>query len=150
MRVLLQRVREARVEVGGRITGSIQNGLLIFLGIEESDNTEDCEWLLRKICAMRIFSDDEGKMNRDIRDVGGSLLIVSQFTLFASTKKGNRPSFIRAANPVKAIPLYEYFIRSASEAIDKPAATGQFGAMMDIYILNDGPVTIFMDSKNRE
>ncbi len=150
MRALLQRVSEASVTIDGQIHGNIQQGLLILLGIEAEDTATDIDWLIRKIVAMRIFSDPDGLMNLSVQDIGGDLLIVSQFTLHASVKKGNRPSFIRAARPDMAIPLYELFIQKATEAMGKPVATGEFGADMKVSLLNDGPVTIWMDSKQTE
>jgi D-tyrosyl-tRNA(Tyr) deacylase len=150
MRTLLQRVSAASVTIDGQIHGNIQQGLLILLGIEAEDTAADIDWLIRKIVAMRIFSDAEGLMNLSVQDIGGDLLIVSQFTLHASVKKGNRPSFIRAARPDTAIPLYELFIQKATEAMGKPVATGKFGADMKVSLLNDGPVTIWMDSKQAE
>ena len=150
MRALLQRVTEASVTIDGQIHGNIQQGLLILLGIEAEDTATDIDWLIRKIVAMRIFSDPDGLMNLSVQDIGGDLLIVSQFTLHASVKKGNRPSFIRAARPDTAIPLYELFIQKATETMGKPVATGKFGADMKVSLLNDGPVTIWMDSKNTE
>jgi D-tyrosyl-tRNA(Tyr) deacylase len=150
MRMLIQRVTQAQVEVDGQVTDQIGNGLLILLGVEHDDTTEDASWLAQKVVSMRIFSDDADKMNRDIREVGGEILLVSQFTLHAATKKGNRPSFIRAARPEHAIPLYEATIQELGALLGKRIATGQFGAMMNIHLVNDGPVTIWMDSKNKE
>jgi D-tyrosyl-tRNA(Tyr) deacylase len=148
MRAVIQRVSRAAVRVNGETVGSIAHGFLILLGIEEADGPEDVTWLCGKIHAMRIFSDDEGKMNASLVDVGGSALVVSQFTLHALTKKGNRPSFIRAARPEHAIPLYEAFVAEMSKVV--PVETGQFGAMMDVELINDGPVTLLIDSKNKE
>ncbi len=148
--MLIQRVTQAQVEVDGQVTDQIGNGLLILLGVEHDDTTEDASWLAQKVVSMRIFSDDADKMNRDIREVGGEILLVSQFTLHAATKKGNRPSFIRAARPEHAIPLYEATIQELGALLGKRIATGQFGAMMHIHLVNDGPVTIWMDSKNKE
>lgn len=148
--MLIQRVTQAQVEVDGQVTDQIGNGLLILLGVEHDDTTEDASWLAQKVVSMRIFSDDADKMNRDIREVGGEILLVSQFTLHAATKKGNRPSFIRAARPEHAIPLYEATIQELGALLGKRIATGQFGAMMQIHLVNDGPVTIWMDSKNKE
>ena len=148
--MLIQRVTQAQVEVDGQVTDQIGNGLLILLGVEHDDTTEDASWLAQKVVSMRIFSDDADKMNRDIREVGGEILMVSQFTLHAATKKGNRPSFIRAARPEHAIPLYEATIQELGALLGKRIATGQFGAMMQIHLVNDGPVTIWMDSKNKE
>jgi len=150
MRVVIQRVRSASVSIDEQVISSIGQGLLILLGIEHDDDTSDVEWLAPKIASMRIFSDPDGKMNLDIRELGGDILVVSQFTLHAATKKGNRPSFIRAARPEYAIPLYENFNERISGEIGRPVFTGKFGAMMDIALVNDGPVTIIVDSKNRE
>lgn len=151
MRVVIQRVLSASVAIDGTdMIGQIDRGLLILLGIEEADDSSDVDWLCGKIAGMRIFSDEEGKMNRCITDVDGGALVVSQFTLHASTKKGNRPSFIRAARPEQAIPLYEEFNEKLGKAIGRKVETGQFGAMMNVALINDGPVTITMDSKNKE
>jgi D-tyrosyl-tRNA(Tyr) deacylase len=150
MRVVIQRVRNASVTINDRVAGAIGPGLLILVGVEEVDTQDDALWLAQKIAAMRIFSDDDGKMNLDIAQSGGELLVVSQFTLHAQTKKGNRPSFIRAARPEKAIPLYEYFIAELSKAAQRPVSTGVFGAMMDVALINDGPVTIWMDTAHKE
>lgn len=148
MRALIQRVEKASVTIDGQIKGEIKHGLLILLGIEESDNDEDIEWLTGKISNMRIFSDEEGKMNLSVLDIEGAALVVSQFTLHASTKKGNRPGFIRAARPEQAIPLYENFKSKLSELME--VQSGEFGADMKVSLINDGPVTIWIDSKNRE
>lgn len=150
MRVILQRVSEALVSIDGLIKGQIEIGLLLLLGIEENDSKEDVEWLIQKINSMRIFNDTEGKMNCSIQDVKGGYLVVSQFTLFASTKKGNRPSFIKAARPEKAIPLYEEFIEQLKYKSNLNVQSGEFGTDMKVSLLNDGPVTILIDSKNRE
>ncbi len=150
MRVLIQRVKKASVEIEDKIFSEINHGLLIFLGIEEEDNQEDIEWLVRKIARLRIFSDENMAMNLSIKDVDGDCLVVSQFTLHANTKKGNRPSFIKAARPEAAIPLYEEFILQLEIETEKNIATGSFGAMMDVSLINDGPVTIWIDSKNKE
>lgn len=151
MRVVLQRVKHASVEIDGNIKGSIESGLLIFIGIEQEDDIADAEWLCNKITALRIFNDKDDKMNLNITEAAASgFLVISQFTLHASTKKGNRPSFIKAAKPEKAIPLYEYFIRILGNSSGLPVATGTFGADMKVSLLNDGPVTIIMDSKNKE
>lgn len=150
MRVVIQRVKNASVTIAGTTISSIDKGLLILLGVEDSDTQEDAIWLAQKIAAMRIFSDHEGKMNLDITQCGGELLVVSQFTLHAQTKKGNRPSFIRAARPEKAIPLYEYFISQLESVCMLPVQTGTFGAMMEVALVNDGPVTIWMDSAQKE
>ena len=149
MRVLIQRVSEASVTIDGKVKGKIGKGLLLLLGIETEDNQEDVEWLVRKITQMRIFGDDEGKMNHSVQDINGSILVISQFTLHASTKKGNRPSYIKAARPDVAIPLYEGFLK-AIEAENIPVASGEFGADMKVELLNDGPVTIIIDTKNKE
>lgn len=150
MRVVIQRSKQARVEVAGRVTGSIEKGLVVLVGVEPDDTREDADWLAQKIVNMRIFSDGEGKMNCDVKEVGGGLLVISQFTLHASTKKGNRPSFIRAARPDHAIPMYEYFVQKTEQLLGQKVATGEFGAMMDVHLINDGPVTITMDSKAAE
>jgi len=150
MRALLQRVSEASVTVGEGVTGAIGPGILILLGIEDADGPEDIDWLVKKILSLRIFEDDDGKMNRSIVDTGGEVLVVSQFTLHARVKKGTRPSFDRAARPEIAIPLYERFVREIGEASGKTTATGEFGAMMKVALVNDGPVTIWIDTKNRE
>lgn len=150
MRAVIQRVSRASVTVEGQITGAIGQGLLVLLGIEDADNSEDVEWLSGKILNMRIFNDDGGVMNRSVLEVGGGILLVSQFTLHASTKKGNRPSYIRASKPPVAIPLYEQMIARLTQDLGKAIATGIFGADMKVELLNDGPVTIVMDSKARE
>ncbi|PTX98978.1 D-aminoacyl-tRNA deacylase [Opitutus sp. ER46] len=150
MRLVLQRVASARVSVEGVITGEIGAGLLLLLGVAPHDTDEDARWLAEKVTALRIFEDAEGRMNRSVVDVGGGILVVSQFTLFASTRKGTRPSFNDAARPDVAIPLYERFVRLASEALGRPVATGRFGAMMSVQLVNDGPVTLVIDSKARE
>lgn len=149
MRVVIQRVSQASVTIDGIVKSSIQQGLLLLLGIEGEDGTEDIDWLCKKIAALRIFSDEAGLMNRSVQDIGGGLLVVSQFTLHASTKKGNRPSFIRAARPETAIPLYERFVEILAREAGLPVLTGEFGADMKVSLLNDGPVTIIMDSKDR-
>lgn len=150
MRAVIQRVKEASVEIEGQIKGKIGNGLLIFLGIEDADNNEDIEWLSGKIARLRIFDDENGVMNLPLSDVDGNILLISQFTLHASTKKGNRPSYIKAAKPEIAVPLYEKFIRQIETELGKPIETGEFGAYMKVSLLNDGPVTILIDTKNRE
>jgi D-tyrosyl-tRNA(Tyr) deacylase len=150
MRVVIQRVSEASVRIQGETTAEIRRGLLILLGIEENDKQEDADWLVQKIFGMRIFADAEDKMNLDLGQIEGDVLVVSQFTLHALTKKGNRPSFIRAARPEQAIPLYEYFIRTMEQQIGRKIQTGTFGAMMDVALINDGPVTILMDTANKE
>ena len=150
MRAILQRVKEASVTIEGNSVAKIDVGLLILLGIENEDTQEDIDWLTGKISKLRIFSDPEGHMNLSILDVGGDALVVSQFTLHANTKKGNRPSFIRAARPEIAIPLYTAFISRLEVVLGKKIQTGKFGAMMDVALINDGPVTIWMDSKQKE
>ena len=150
MRIVIQRVSQASVSIHGEIFSSIAQGFLILLGIEPADTEEDADWLVKKTAALRIFDDDCGVMNRSIADVDGNALVVSQFTLMASYKKGNRPSYIRAAKHEHAIPLYEYFCKKLSEAIGKEIRTGQFGADMKVSLTNDGPVTICMDTKNKE
>ncbi len=150
MRVVLQRVTEASVLVEDRITGSIGTGLVVLLGIEDADGEEDVEWQAKKISNMRIFEDEAGKMNLSLKEVNGSLLVVSQFTLHASTKKGNRPSFIKAAEPDHAIPLYKQFIEVCRNKSGLNVETGEFGAMMDVSLTNNGPVTIILDSKNKD
>ena len=150
MRLLLQRVREASVTINQKITGEIGQGILVLAGIEESDTPDDIDWLVRKTINMRIFNDDNGVMNNSILDENGELLIISQFTLHASTKKGNRPSYIKAAKPGVAIPLYEKLILKFENQIGKSIQTGEFGADMKVALVNDGPVTIWLDSKNKE
>lgn len=150
MRTVLQRVSEASVSIGGTTVGSIGRGLLILLGIEPADTEADADWLVKKAAALRIFDDEEGVMNRSVADVGGRALVVSQFTLMASYKKGNRPSYIRAAGHETAVTLYEYFVRRLGETLGSEVATGRFGADMQVALVNDGPVTICMDSKNKE
>ena len=150
MRVVIQRVRHASVTIDGKEYSHIGTGLLLLIGFEESDNVDDIEWLCNKIANLRIFADNEDKMNLSVMDVGGEVLSVSQFTLFASTKKGNRPSYIRSAKPEIAIPLYDHFNIRLSEIIGKKVQTGVFGAMMEVALVNDGPVTIVMDTGNKE
>ena len=150
MRVLIQRVKEASVTVDNEIISLIHNGLLVFVGIEEQDNREDILWLTKKIANIRLFDDENGVMNRSVIEAGGDILAVSQFTLMASTKKGNRPSYIKAAKPDISVPLYEEFCTEMELAVNKPIGRGVFGADMKVKLLNDGPVTIFIDSKNRE
>jgi D-tyrosyl-tRNA(Tyr) deacylase len=150
MRVILQRVKQATVTINGNEKKSISQGLMILVGIEYDDELNDIDWLCGKICKLRIFADEQGVMNLSIQDINGELLIVSQFTLHASTKKGNRPSYIRAARPEIAIPLYEKFIEKIKEESGLKIETGEFGADMLVEILNDGPVTIIMDSKQKE
>ena len=149
MRVVIQRVCEASVRVDGEIVGSISKGLLVFLGITHDDQIEDVSWLAKKTLGLRIFSDTNNVMNLSLLDVDGDVLVVSQFTLHALTKKGNRPSYIEAAKPETALPLYRSFVEQCEKALGKPVATGVFGAMMDVHLHNDGPVTILMDSKNK-
>lgn len=150
MRVIIQRVSEAQVTVNGEAIAAIGKGLLVLLGIEDADNEEDVDWICGKIARLRIFADQDDLMNLDVVQSGGELLVVSQFTLHAGTKKGNRPSFIKAARPEKAIPLYEKFVERLSQITSKKVQTGAFGAMMQVSLVNDGPVTIFIDSKNKE
>lgn len=150
MRAVIQRVSEASVSIEGNKTAEISQGLLILLGIEEADNTEDINWLSGKIARLRIFDDEVGVMNKSICDVNGEIIVVSQFTLHASTKKGNRPSYIHAARPETAIPLYEQFKKQLSLDVGAIIQSGEFGAMMNVSLVNDGPVTIFIDTKNRE
>ncbi|MBK0380128.1 D-aminoacyl-tRNA deacylase [Mucilaginibacter segetis] len=150
MRAVLQRVSEASCTVDGKITGEIGVGFLVLLGIEDADTEEDIQWLAQKIAGMRVFGDENGLMNKSLADVSGNILLVSQFTLFAQTKKGNRPSFIKAAKPDKAIPLYEKMITALQELAGKIIATGVFGADMKISLVNDGPVTIVMDTKDKD
>ena len=150
MRVVIQRVSGASVIADGKPSGTIGTGLMILLGIEDADGTEDAEWLTKKIVQLRIFDDDAGVMNRSVQDVNGDILLVSQFTLHASTKKGNRPSYIKASKPDYAIPLYESMIKLLENELGKNIATGVFGAAMQVSLVNDGPVTIWIDSKNRE
>jgi D-tyrosyl-tRNA(Tyr) deacylase len=150
MRVVIQRVSEAAVTIDEKIEGKIALGLVVLLGIEESDGPEDIEWLCNKIVNLRIFPDDKGQMNKPILHAGGDILLISQFTLHASTKKGNRPSYIKAAKPNIAIPLYDTFIETLQRQLGKPIYTGIFGADMKVALVNDGPVTIIIDSKNKE
>lgn len=150
MKVVIQRVSEASVKINGNLKSSIQKGLLVLLGIEEADNEEDMEWLCGKIVRLRIFNDSEGVMNLAVSEVEGDVLLISQFTLYASTKKGNRPSYIKSAKPEIAIPLYEKFILMLEKEMNKKIFTGAFGADMNVNLINDGPVTIIIDSKNRE
>lgn len=149
MRVLLQRVAKASVKVDRQLVAGIDHGMLILLGVEKEDTEEDIAWLCRKIVNLRIFNDDQGQMNHSLLDTGGEVIVVSQFTLHASTKKGNRPSFSKAAKPSAAIPLYENFITHLEKNLKKKVGTGEFGADMKVELINDGPVTIFMDSKER-
>lgn len=150
MRALIQRVLEASVTIDGNVRSHIACGMLVFVGIEEADSQEDIEWLAGKVARLRIFPDDAGVMNRSVVDAGGDALVVSQFTLHASTKKGNRPSYIKAARPETAIPLYEQFVKRLAAELGKPVATGEFGADMKVALVNDGPVTIWIDTKSRE
>jgi D-tyrosyl-tRNA(Tyr) deacylase len=150
MRIIIQRVREASVTIDNQLYSSINQGVMILVGIEEADDEEDIAFLTKKVVNMRIFDDENGVMNRSILDIHGEILVVSQFTLHASTKKGNRPSYIKAAKPDISVPLYEKFCTELSLALDKPVKTGVFGADMQCALINDGPVTIFMDSKNKE
>ena len=150
MRAVIQRVSSARVTIEGEVVGEIGRGLLVLLGVAQGDTDEDGRWLAEKIVALRIFEDGEGKMNRSIVDAAGGILVVSQFTLFASTRKGTRPSFNDAAKPELAIPLYEAFVGHATRALGRPVATGRFAAMMQVALVNDGPVTLIIDSRLRE
>lgn len=150
MRAVIQRVQHASVTIGGKVKSAIGHGFLILLGVCDDDTSEDAEWLVKKISALRVFDDENGVMNVDIHGVGGEALVVSQFTLFASYKKGNRPSWFRAARHEISVPLYEEFCTRLSEALGKPVGTGEFGAEMKVELLNDGPVTICMDTKNKE
>jgi D-aminoacyl-tRNA deacylase len=149
MRSVIQRVSSANVTIDGSIVGQIGPGLLILLGVAPADTENDAQWLAEKICTLRIFANEAGPMNHSVRDIAGGLLVVSQFTLFASTRKGTRPSWDGAAKPDVAIPLYESFVRAASAALGRPVATGRFGAMMSISLVNDGPLTIIIDSRER-
>ena len=149
MKAVIQRVANASVTIDGNLKSSIGQGLLVLLGVGEDDGLEDIAWLVRKISAMRIFDDPDGVMNLSVMDIGGEVLVVSQFTLMADCRRGNRPSYIKAARHEISIPLYEEFCRCMSDAIGKPVGTGEFGAYMKVDLLNDGPVTIFLDSKNR-
>ena len=150
MRVLIQRVKEASVTIDGKVISLIHNGLLVFVGITDDDNRDDILWLTKKIANIRLFDDENGVMNRSVIEADGDILAVSQFTLMASTKKGNRPSYIKAAKPDISIPLYEEFCSEMELAVNKPIKRGVFGADMKVSLLNDGPVTIFIDSKNKE
>jgi len=150
MRAVIQRVSEASVTIGGQVRAAIPHGLLVLLAVEEADTAEDLEWLSGKIARLRVFNDANGVMNRSAHEVGGEILVISQFTLFASTKKGNRPSYSRAARPEVAVPLYEAFVRKLGEDLGKPVHTGEFGANMRVSLTNDGPVTILFDTKARE
>ncbi|MBR2649709.1 MAG: D-tyrosyl-tRNA(Tyr) deacylase [Sediminibacterium sp.] len=150
MRVVIQRVKEASVRVNNDLIGKIDTGLLVFVGIETADSEEDIQWLSHKIINLRIFNDDDGVMNKSVLDIGGSILLISQFTLHAATQKGNRPSYSKAARPEIAIPVYEKMITVLNSLLPKPIATGSFGADMQVSLVNDGPVTIMIDSRNRE
>ena len=150
MRAVIQRVKHASVTIEGELKSSIKEGLLILLGIEDADTNEDIEWLSAKISNLRVFNDEQGVMNRSVKEIQGDVLIVSQFTLFAATKKGNRPSYIRSAKPEVAIPLYEKFIKQMETDLGKQVQTGIFGADMKVELLNDGPVTIIIDTKQKE
>jgi D-tyrosyl-tRNA(Tyr) deacylase len=150
MRALIQRVAEAKVTIAGTVTAVIANGLLVLLAVEEADDAEDIDWLSGKIVRLRVFDDENGVMNRSVQDAQGEILLVSQFTLYASTRKGNRPSYSRSARPETAVPLYERFVARLGQELGKPVSTGQFGAHMLISLVNDGPVTILIDSKAKE
>lgn len=150
MRIVVQRVAKASVTIGGELRSEIGKGMLVLVGIEDADGSDDVEWLCSKLSKLRIFEDDKAAMNLDISSVDGSFLVVSQFTLFAMTKKGNRPSFIRAARPEHAVSLYEMFLQRLAELSGRPVRCGEFGADMKVELLNDGPVTIIIDSKNKE
>lgn len=150
MRVIIQRVLEASVTIEGVLKSKINQGLLILVGVEDADNQEDINWLCAKIANLRIFSDEQGLMNFSVIDINGELLVISQFTLFANTKKGNRPSYIRSSKPDFAIPMYENFVKTLAEVTQKEIQTGEFGADMKVNLLNDGPVTIWIDSKDRQ
>jgi len=150
MRAVIQRAARASVTIDGRIAGAIDRGLLVLVAVAEGDTSADGEWLAAKLAALRIFPDDEGRMNRSVADIGGGVLVVSQFTLFASTRKGTRPSFNGAAAPVVAIPLYEQFLVQIETALGRPVARGEFGASMQVELVNDGPVTLIIDTRTRE
>ena len=150
MRIVIQRVSKASVTIADKVKSAIGKGYLILLGIEETDSSADVDWLVRKVIGLRVFDDEQGVMNRSIMDVGGEILVISQFTLFASYKKGNRPSWLRAAKHEISVPLYEEFCQKLSQELGKPVGTGEFGAYMQVELLNDGPVTICMDTKNKE
>lgn len=150
MRIVIQRVSHASVTIEGVVKSAIRQGYLILLGIEESDTSEDVDWLVRKVIGLRVFDDENHVMNRSIMDINGEILVISQFTLFASYKKGNRPSWLRAAKHEISVPLYEEFCKKLSDALGKPVGTGEFGADMKVDLLNDGPVTIMMDTHNKE
>jgi D-tyrosyl-tRNA(Tyr) deacylase len=150
VRAVIQRVSEASVSINRRVSGAIRQGLLVLVGVEEADGPEDIEWLSGKIVRLRIFNDDQGVMNRSVQEVGGGILVVSQFTLFASTKKGNRPSYSGAARPETAVPTYQAFVRRLSQDLGQSVETGEFGADMQVHLVNDGPVTILIDTRNWE
>lgn len=150
MRAVIQRVSQASCRVADTLTGEIDGGLLVLLGIEDTDGQEDTDWLAAKLVQLRIFGDEQGMMNRSLADTGGNILLISQFTLYAATKKGNRPGFTRAARPEKAVPLYQAMISRLGELLGRPVQTGIFGADMQISLVNDGPVTILIDTKNKE
>lgn len=150
MRALIQRVKHADVVIEGKANGEIGQGLLVLLGVHSSDTQEDIDWLVKKVSQLRVFDDENGVMNKSVMDVDGEVLVVSQFTLYASTKKGNRPSYINAAPPDIAVPLYEQFVSTLSTTLSKPVPTGKFGADMKVSLLNNGPVTIMIDTKNKE
>jgi D-tyrosyl-tRNA(Tyr) deacylase len=150
MRAVVQRVAQATVTINGVVKGAIQHGLAVLLAVEETDTTEDIEWLSGKIVRLRVFNDESGMMNRSVQDAKGGILLVSQFTLFASTRKGNRPSYSRSARPEIAVPLYEQFMAKLAQDLERPIETGVFGADMQVGLVNDGPVTIIIDSKARE
>ena len=150
MRAVIQRTTKASVSINGKVNGAIGNGLVVLLGIEEADGQEDMEWLIKKITQLRIFDDENGVMNRSVLDIDGDILLISQFTLMASTKKGNRPSYIRAARPEISIPIYEDFKKELAKSLGKDIQTGIFGADMKVELINDGPVTICIDTKNKE
>ncbi len=150
MRIVIQRVQHASVTINSEVKSAIEQGYLILLGVESTDNQEDADWLAKKVIGLRVFDDEDHVMNRSIQDIGGNILVISQFTLFASYKKGNRPSWFRAAPHNISIPLYEYFCKQLESLLGRPIGTGEFGADMKVELLNDGPVTICMDSKNKE
>lgn len=150
MRAVIQRVSQANVKVDEIIISSIKQGLLVLLGVEDADTADDADWLAAKIARLRVFNDEQGLMNLSVQDISGELIVVSQFTLFASTKKGNRPSYIRSAPAVQAIPLYDHFVAVMEQQLGKKVGSGKFGAMMSVSLVNDGPVTIIIDSRNKE
>lgn len=150
MIAVIQRVSESSVSISGRKKASINNGLMVLVGIVAEDDSEDIQWLCRKIVQLRVFADEQGIMNRSVQDISGDILVVSQFTLHASTKKGNRPSYIKAASPEVAIPLYEAFLSTLSSQLGKEVASGEFGADMQVSLVNDGPVTLIIDTKNKQ